>query len=157
MDKPLPKPVVSILYAFLDLLKSGLIPRTPFPSIRMVQSTYSSEAVGSLWEIKITRRMHSSRMRTARSLTVSRRILRTPPSNHAHPLATMHVPHNHACPLQPCIPPNNHACPPATTHAHPPATTHAPLPVTTYVPPQPHMSPWQPRTPHPCGQNHRHL
>ena len=58
MDKPLPNPVVSILYAFLDLLKSGLILRTPFPSIRIVQSTYSSEAVGSLRETKITKIRH---------------------------------------------------------------------------------------------------
>ena len=48
--------------------------------------------------------MHSSRMRTARSLTVSYHILCTPPS------ATMHAP------PQPCMPPN-HACPPATTYA----------------------------------------
>ena len=63
-------------------------------------------------------RMHSSRMRTARSLTVSRRILCTSPSNHA-------------------CPPCNHTCPPATTH--PPTTTHAPQ--------QPHMPPTNMHTP----------
>ena len=83
--------------------------------------------------------MHSSRMRTARSLTVSRRILRMPlqqphmppttthpPRNHAHPPTTMHAcppcshapPGNHA-PQQPRMPPSNHTCPPATTHAPP--------------------------------------
>ena len=88
-------------------------------------------------------RMHSSRMRTTRSLTVSGCILRTPPSNHACPPATMHAPpkpcmpplatthaphHAHPHPLatmhalwQPCMPPSN--------HAHPPATMHAPHPV----------------------------
>ena len=55
-------------------------------------------------------------MRTARSLTVSRRILRTPP-------ATTHAP-----PPQPCMPPT-------TT---PPATMHAPQPCT---PQQPHTPP----------------
>ena len=92
-------------------------------------------------------------MRTARSLTVSRRIRCTPPepcmppSNHTHPPQPHMPPGNHACPLatmqplQPCIPPTtmhapttthapqphmppNHACPPTTMHAFP-ATTHA--------------------------------
>ena len=54
-------------------------------------------------------------MRTARSLTVSRRILRTPP-------------------WQPRMPP------PATTHA-PQATMHAPL-ATTHAPRQPCTPPW---------------
>ena len=77
-------------------------------------------------------------MRTARSLTVSRRILCMPPHKHACPPATMHAPlqphmpppHNHACPLQPCTPPttmyapNNHACPPQP--CTPPTTMHAP-------------------------------
>ena len=76
-------------------------------------------------------RMHSSRMRTARSLTVSGRILRTPPPQQPHmppatmhPPITMHTPHNHACmppcshaPLATTPPPSNHACPPTTTHA----------------------------------------
>ena len=68
-------------------------------------------------------RMHSSRMRTARSLTVShhKKYACPPWSNHAHP------------PEQPCMPPwSNHTCPPgATTHAppsnwaHPPGSNHA--------------------------------
>ena len=88
----------------------------------------------------ILERMHSSRMRTARSLTVSRRIPRTPPSpprtpprNHAcppqpcMPPATMHTPHNHTHPLQPHTPPpHNHAYPP-DNHTRPPANTQAPL------------------------------
>ena len=86
-------------------------------------------------------------MRTARSLTISRRILHMPPQQpctpphatpHAAP-ATMHAPQqpcmppgNHECPpattyapWQPHMPPGNHACPPSN-HACPPATTHAP-------------------------------
>ena len=113
-------------------------------------------------------RMHSRRMRTARSLTVSHHILCMPPrknhtclppkkpctplqKNHTHPLgATMHAPrinhappHNHACPWeQPCMPPprSNHACPPG-------ATTHAP-------PEQPCMPPGA--TTCPPGSNHAH-
>ena len=80
-------------------------------------------------------RMHSSRMRTARSLTISRRILHTPPrekpcmpprKNHAHPPGS-----NHTHP-----PRSNHACPPgATTHAPPPRSNHArsPLAATTHA------------------------
>ena len=85
--------------------------------------------------------MHSSRMRTTRSLIVSRHIPRMPPLCHTylpfamrtHPSFTTHAPpDNHACPQQPCTPP-------ATTHAPqqphmpqqqpcmPPPTTHAPL------------------------------
>ena len=81
--------------------------------------------------------MHSSRMRTACSLTVSRRIPRMPCCHHACPQQTRmpptttytplqpHTPHNYACPLQPCTPPttmhtpHNHACPPST-HTPPP-------------------------------------
>ena len=99
--------------------------------------------------IKIRTRMHSSRMRTARSLTVSRRIPRTPPPRPCMPL------HNHTCPPQPCMLPGNHACPRqphmplATMYAPqqpctPLATTHAPLPpATTHAcpPQQPHMPP----------------
>ena len=96
-------------------------------------------------------RMHSSRMHTACSLTISRRVPHTPPlppcmPPQPHmPLTTMHAPlqpHtppcNHAppaamhAPWQPCMPPSNHAHPLATmqapgNHACPPATTHAPL------------------------------
>ena len=97
-----------------------------------------------------TTRMHSIRMRTASSLTVSRRILCMPPpsnhacpppGNHARPLVQPHMhpwqphmppqqpcmpptPGNHTCPpQQPCMPPGNH---PAATHV-PPVTMHAPL------------------------------
>ena len=73
-------------------------------------------------------RMHSSRMRTACSLTVSRGICwgacaHMPPATHAPPPctpATMHAPH--------------HTCPPAT---HGPPATHAPC----HAHPQPHMPP----------------
>ena len=77
-------------------------------------------------------RMHSSRMRTACSLTVSHR-------------------KNHACPpQQPCMPPWEHPrMPPlgATTHA-PRATTHAPRSNHT-CPPRAtmHIPPEQPRMP----------
>ena len=82
-----------------------------------------------VFDLPCKTRMHSSRMRTARSLTVSCRIP-TPP-----PRATMHAPplrSNHACPPdQPCMPPPqeqprmpprcNHTCPPrATMHTPPP-------------------------------------
>ena len=96
-------------------------------------------------------RMHSSRMRTARSLTVSRHILCTPPSNHAH------HPCDYACPPQPCMPPATMHAPlqpcmlPATTHT--PTTTHAP-PATTHVPCNHTASPWQPRMPHPPTTMH---
>ena len=104
-------------------------------------------------------RIHSSRMCTAHSLTVSRHILCNPPSNHACPpqpcmppcnhacppsnhtcpLATMHPPHNHACPPQPCMPPTTtDATPlqplmPPSNHSFPLATTHAP-PATMHTP-----------------------
>ena len=95
--------------------------------------------------------MHSSRMRTARSLTVSRRILcmpppqphmpsrdHAPPCNHAHPpQPCMHAPLQPCTSRQPC-PPSNHACPLATIH---PSGNHA------CPPQQPHMPPRQPRTP----------
>ena len=73
-------------------------------------------------------------MRTAHSLTVSRRILRRPPAMHAPlqpcmptPPTTMHASQ------QPHMPPSNHAHPPATMStpqqpSMPPATMHAPLP-----------------------------
>ena len=98
-------------------------------------------------------RMHSSWMRTARSLTVSRRIVCTPPLEkpcmpppeqpRMPPRATMHPPwSNHAHPPppeQPCMPPR------ATMHA-PPGSNHAlPPGATTHVPPLE-----QPRMPPPC-------
>ena len=120
----------------------------------------------------ILTRMHSSRMRTARSLTVSHRKNHacppranthappvqpcTPsPSNHAHPpRATTHAPRE-----QPHTPPqSNHACPPgATTHAPPRATTHAP-PEQPRMPPleQPCMPPLEQPCMPPSGSNHAH-
>ena len=129
-------------------------------------------------------RMHSSRMRTARSLIVSLYLIishtcppfamhapfATPPLPCMPPLpppATMHTPSNHAC-----HPPGNHTCPSATMHA-PLATMHAPLatmhapwkPCTPPSPPrtmhapfpwQPCIAPQQPCMP-PCEQNHTHL
>ena len=97
-------------------------------------------------------RMHSSRMRTTRSLTVSHCALCMPPSNHAHPPATMHAPCNHACPLQTTHTPGNHACSPATTHA--PQQPHMP-PTIMHTPCQPCMPLQQPHMPpgnHACPQ-----
>ena len=106
-----------------------------------------------------TTRMYSSRMRTARSLTISRRIPCTPPPATTHtplqpwtPSTTMHAPQ------QPHMPHHNYTCPPATmhaphNHAHPPTTMHAPLqtcmPPTTMhtAPPQPCTHPHN-NTPH---------
>ena len=67
-------------------------------------------------------RMHSRRMRTAHSLTVSRSICQGPPA--------MHVPLSHMPPL-PCMPSAMHTPCPALhpCHAHPLAT-HTPLPCT---------------------------
>ena len=70
-------------------------------------------------------RMHSSRMHTAHSLTVSRRIPRTPRLPPCMPPTTMHAPRNHICPPATMHTPHNHVCPPATMHI-PPATMHAP-------------------------------
>ena len=104
--------------------------------------------------------MHSIRICTAHSLTVSHRILHMPPCNHAHPLPCNHAcpptthapcnhahpwqPHTHPCqqpctsPWQPCTPPATmhtpwQPCTPPGNHAHVLATTHAPI--------------WQPRMP----------
>ena len=65
---------------------------------------------------KERRRMHSSRMRTAR---FSGRL-----SCHACPTPLPCTPSYHACPL-PCTP-SCHACPPCHTHHAHPAATHAP-------------------------------
>ena len=103
-------------------------------------------------------RMHTSMMRTARSLTVSHRKnhARPPGSNHAWPPRSNHT-HppgsSHACPPweqprmpsppreQPCMPPqSNHACPPEQPYTPLGATMHAPLPApraTTHAPPHP--------------------
>ena len=111
-------------------------------------------------------RMDSSRMCTARSLTVSlylivshahppRATTHAPRSNHACPPgATMHAPPEqpcmplrattHAPPEQPCTPPwSNHACPPEQPHI-PPQSNHAHPPgATTHAP-------------HPPRSNHTH-
>ena len=86
--------------------------------------------------------MHSSRMRTARSLTVSRGICQ------ACPLA-MHAPH-HAPPCHACHPATHAALPHMPTlphtpyHACPHPVMHAPLP---HMPPAMHPPPC---TPPPC-------
>ena len=108
--------------------------------------------------------MHSSRMRTTRSLTVSPYLSGACVSCMPPPCMPSSC---HACPL-PCMP-LCHAYPPAThippaTHAHchacPPAT-HAP-PLATHAPPPPHTHPLPctpPTTMHaapcPCGQTDR--
>ena len=93
-------------------------------------------------------RMHSSRMRTACSLTVSHHILCMPPHNHTCPPPTMHAPQ------QPHTPPCNHTHCPTTTHA--PQQAHM-LPAATHAPQQPHTPP-QPCTPlqQPCMPLHNH-
>ena len=86
-------------------------------------------------------RMHSSRMRTARSLTVS-----------------LYLIISHACPPleQPCMPPrSNHAHPPGSNHACPPRATTPPW-EQPRTPPQeqPCMPPPRATTHAPlCGQN----
>ena len=120
-------------------------------------------------------RMHSSRMRTARSLIVSPYLVIShacPPSNHACPPRS-----NHACPPgatthapceQPCTPQSNHAPPleqpcmtPWSNNAHPPgATMHAPSQSNHACLPSPQE---QPRTPQeepctpPCEQNDKQV
>ena len=74
--------------------------------------SFGFACVTEVRHIRITfTRMHSSRMRTTRSLTVSHR------KNHAHP---QEQPCTHTHPEQPHTPPG------ATTHAPPRATMHAP-------------------------------
>ena len=87
-------------------------------------------------------RMHSSRMRTARSLIISPYLI---VSHTCPPGATTHAPQsNHACP-----PGSNHA-PPWSNPACPPgATTHAPPQSNHACPPQE-----QPCTPHSPQSNH---
>ena len=90
-------------------------------------------------------RMHSSRMCATHSLTVSCRILCTPPATMHAPWQPCMPPCSHACPQQPCTPPCNHTCSPGN-HTCPPATTYAPRnytcpPATTHAPPQPHTPP----------------
>ena len=102
-------------------------------------------------------RMHSSRMRTARSLTVSHRILHMPPQEKPHMppweqpcMPPREQPCTHTLGKtmppreQPCMPPgsnhthprSNHACPPGSNHTCPPRSNHAHPPRgTTYAPP----------------------
>ena len=100
----------------------------------------------NLFTLKITiTRMHSSRMRTACSLTVSRRILRMPPRG-----KTIHTAQEKPCtPTQekPCMPPGEkpRMPPRKTTHAPPGKKPHTPPPTwqNPCMPPQkkPHMPP----------------
>ena len=109
--------------------------------------------------------MHSSRMRTARSLIVSPYLV----VSHARPTGSNHAcispeqphmpPQEQPCMTseQPCMPPrSNHTCPlGATTHTPPGATMHAPqeqpcmLPpgATMHAPPEQPCMPPSPRTP----------
>ena len=112
-------------------------------------------------QFQLKTRMHSSRMRTAHSLTVSLCVVVShtcPPSNHAcSPRATMHAPPEqphmppratmHAPPEQPRMPPREQPCmPPGSNHARPLGSNHA-------HPPSNHASPpEQQRTP--PGNNH---
>ena len=136
-------------------------------------SKYENTYKCNSFKIQDQTRMHSSRMRTARSLIVSPYLV---VSHACPPGATMHAPprSNYACPPeQPCIPPqeqprmpppgatthappeqprmpprSNHACPPgATTHA--PGSNHAHPPgATMHAPPeQPCMPPSPPKQP----------
>ena len=103
--------------------------------------------------------MHSSRMHTAGSLTVSCPPWQpcTPPQPHMPPWqphmtqqpcmppTTMHTP-------QSCMPPRNHTCPLAIAHA---LCNHACPPATMHAPPQPCMPPGNHACP-PCGQNSWH-
>ena len=96
--------------------------------------------------------MHSSRMRTARSLIVSPYLV----ISHACPPRS-----NHACPPeQPCTPPSsNYACTPWSNHAHPweqphipPRSIHTclPLPEQPCMPPLPEQPCMPPLLEQPC-------
>ena len=107
-------------------------------------------------------RMHSSRMRTTRSLTVSPYLVVShtcPPEQPRTlpPRATTHAPwSNHAWLLeQPCTPPEQPHMPPrATTHA--PRSNHAHLLEQPYMPPpeQSHTPPEQPHMAPPRATTH---
>ena len=80
--------------------------------VQYVPKECQNDTCTNLYRVTLSiTRMHSSRMRTARSLTVSRRI--------------------------PCTPPQQPHPPPATTHT-PVATTHAPS-ATMHAPPRNHQ------------------
>ena len=104
-------------------------------------------------ETLLTTRMHSSRMHTARSLTVSHRILCMPPGkNHTPPEKPCMPPgKNHTCPLAKTThapPSKNHACPLAKTMHAPLAKTMHPPAKTTHAPRSNHACPTeQPRMP----------
>ena len=118
-----------------------------YPSIRFRQPSSNF-----CTHLHLHTRMHSSRMRTACSLTISRSIYQgrghachacTPPP---HMPPAMHVP-CHACPPchtypLPCMPPPHmppcHACPPAMhtpCHACPPPCTPCHVPLLPHTPP----------------------
>ena len=119
-------------------------------------------------KIKYKTRMHSSRMRTARSLIVSPYLVVfhacppsspcTPPSPCMPPFSTYPTSLRHTCPPATTHTPSNRACPLATTY--PLATMHAPQqpctppsnhtcpPRQPCMPPKkPCMPPWQPCMP----------
>ena len=83
------------------------VSQSGFPAITQSWELWQERLIWGIANIFQPTRMHSSRMRTARSLTVSHR------KNHAcPPRATMHAP-----PEQPRTPPqSNHACPPGSNH-----------------------------------------
>ena len=141
--------------SFLQMLENGFAIQfwvTPLFPIRAVSLASSQRwHWRSVYAAKIIKtRMHSSRMRTARSLTVSCHILCMPPPPHNHtPPPAIHAPCNHTCPPNHTSPPTT-MHPPATMHAPsnyaPPATMHTPRnhacpPTTMHAPPQPHMPP----------------
>ena len=116
------------------------VSQSGFPAITQSWELWQERLIWGIANIFQPTRMHSSRMHTACSLTVSHRknhacppraTMHAPRSNHAHPPgATMHAPPGAT----------THA-PPGSNHAHPPSN-HAPPGATTHAPPeQPHMPP----------------
>ena len=108
--------------------------------------------------------MHSSRMRTARSLTVSPYLVvsptHTPPPQeqpHMPPWEQLHMPpwSNHACPpgATTHTPRSNHACPPRAT-TPPRATMYTPWEQPHTPQEQPCMPPSQEQPCMPPGSNH---
>ena len=139
-----------------------------------VQDILCTDFVRNMFYARIQNitRMHSSRMRTARSLTVSPYLV----VSHAPPPEQPCMPpreqpctppqSNHACPLeQPRMPPrSNHACPPPRATMHGPRSNHTCPPWSNHAPPleQPCTPPGQPRTPpgattHPRATTHAPL
>ena len=163
-----------------QLCQFGLFPNALNPCSKSLCASYligikPEPRLEVLWlnlKQNITR-MHSSRMRTARSLIVSPYLVisQAPPpqSNHAHPpgsnhtppRATMHAPpqSNHTCPPratmqppeQPHTPRSNHAhpsqeqpCMPPPEQPHPPRSNHTCPPVATTHAPLPREQPCMP-------------